>query len=97
MTIDEAIAAIRARGFVATTRPGLGPNRIVAAKQAHYPEDDLKVLDPTREIVSDGSGWAVLEGVGQRPRTFIPATFIRTEYPTLEEAVSAVIRVLEAA
>jgi len=96
VTIEEAIAAIRGRGLVARTRLDLGPNCIYAAKQTYYPEDDLKVLDPSRQIVSHGSGWAVLEAVGYLPRTFVPATFVRTEYPTLEEAVSAVIKVLEA-
>jgi hypothetical protein len=97
VTIDEAVAAIRDRGFFARPRPELGPNCIYAARQTYYLEDDLKVLEPSRQIVSDGSGWAVLEAVGQIPRSFIPATYVRTEYATLDEAVSAVIKVLEVA
>jgi hypothetical protein len=95
MNRDEAIDLICRRGFVAMARPDFGPEGILAAKRTRDPSGSVDVLELARWIVADGSGWAVLEGVGQMPRTFIPAEFVRTSYATLEEAVSAVLAILE--
>jgi hypothetical protein len=95
MNREEAIDLIRKRGFVAMIRPDLGPECILAAKRTGDPKGLVDVLEPVRRIVADGSGWAVLEGVGQIPKTFIPAEFLQTNYASLEQAVSAVLRILE--